>query len=324
MESLVLFLPFVLVVILANLGERQPVARYLTYASLIATNLALVGAAALALVLQLAGVFVPDLMEWLPWPINWPVVALVCFLTSLVATVVLLRPVRSWVSRRLPLEPDSMVHTTALAFAAYLMGLSLAQAALIGDLENLILAGLSLTVWDVLLTGLAMLLFALAGVGLVVRRDVGETLKRLGVGWLSWRQLVAVAGTTAFLLALDYGVNVAWQAIDPAGYGVLVGVNEYLFGNLMTVGGALVLGLSAGISEELLFRGALQPRLGLVLAALLFTVGHLQYGFTVAIVEVFLIGLVLGLVRNRANTTACIIIHASYNTVGVLLGMLQP
>ena len=324
MESMLLFLPFVLVVILANVGERQLWARYLTYASLIATNVALFGAAVLALLLALIGELRPELVGWLPWAINWPVVALVCLLTSLLASVALLRPARSWLAQRLSLEAHSMVHTTAVVYAVYLVGGSLAQAALIGDLENLILVGLSLSVWDVLLTGLTMLLFALVGVGLVVRRDVRKTLERLGVGGLSWRQLAGVVCLTVLLLALDYGVNAAWEAIDPASYGVLAGVNELLFGNLMTVGGALVLGLSAGISEELLFRGAVQPRLGLVLASLLFTVGHLQYGFTVAIFEVFVIGLVLGLVRNRANTTACIIIHAGYNTLGVLLGILQP
>lgn len=324
MESILLLLPFVLVVIAANIGERQPWARYVTYALLIATNLALLGTAALALLLELAGVVLPELMDWIPWPINWLVVALVCLLTSLVASLVLFRPVRSWIAGKLPIDPDSIVHTTALAFAVYEVGGSLAQAALIGDLENLMLMGLSLTMWDVLLTGLAMLLFALVGVGLVVRRGVRETLSRLGVGWLSWRQLAVAVAITVLLLAFDYGVNVAWEAVDPSGYDLLVRVNEFLFGNLMTLGGALLIGLSAGISEELLFRGAVQPRLGLLLAALLFTVGHLQYGFTVAILEVFAIGLVLGLVRNRVNTTACIVIHASYNTVGVLLGMLQP
>ncbi len=43
-----------------------------------------------------------------------------------------------------------------------------------------------------------------------------------------------------------------------------------------------------------------------------------------ATLEIFVIGLVLGLMRNRTNTTVCILIHASYNAVGVLLGLLQP
>jgi membrane protease YdiL (CAAX protease family) len=119
-------------------------------------------------------------------------------------------------------------------------------------------------------------------------------------------------------------VNLAWEELDPAGYYLLDRVTQNLFGNLMTVGGALVLGLSAGISEELLFRGAVQPRLGLLLATFLFAIGHLQYGLSVATLEVFVIGLALGLTRKWTHTTICILIHASYNTVGVLLGLLKP
>jgi membrane protease YdiL (CAAX protease family) len=98
-------------------------------------------------------------------------------------------------------------------------------------------------------------------------------------------------------------------------------VTENLFGNLASVGGAIALGLSAGISEELLFRGAVQPRLGLLLATVLFAVGHLQYGLSVATLEIFVIGLVLGVMRARTSTTIAIVIHASYNALGVLLGL---
>jgi membrane protease YdiL (CAAX protease family) len=129
-------------------------------------------------------------------------------------------------------------------------------------------------------------------------------------------------GITALLLAFDFSVNLAWESVDPEGYDLMSRVTENIFGNLATVGGAIALGLSAGISEELLFRGAVQPRLGLLLASVLFTIGHLQYGLTLATLEILIIGLVLGLVRNRANTTICIVIHAGYNTVGTLLGML--
>jgi membrane protease YdiL (CAAX protease family) len=110
--------------------------------------------------------------------------------------------------------------------------------------------------------------------------------------------------------------------VDPAGYDLLGQITESLFGNLVSVGGALLLGLSAGISEELLFRGAIQPRLGLLLATVLFAVGHLHFGLTLATLQIFVIGLVLGLVRNWTNTTVCILIHAGYNTVETLLGLL--
>ena len=124
------------------------------------------------------------------------------------------------------------------------------------------------------------------------------------------------------LLGFDFLVSWVWQGIDPAGYELLDKVNENLFGGLATVGGAIALGLSAGISEELLFRGALQPRLGVLLTTLLFALGHLQYGLTLATLQVFIIGLVLGLMRKRTGgVVLCIVTHAAYNMVGTLLGM---
>ena len=155
----------------------------------------------------------------------------------------------------------------------------------------------------------------------LIRRDGPRTWRRLGLHRPTGRQLLAAVGLTLLLLTFDFLVNWTWQELDPAGYDLLDRVSDNIFGDLATVGGAIVLGLSAGISEELLFRGALQPRLGLLLASLLFAIGHLQYGLTVAAIEIFIIGLVLGLVRNRTSTTICILIHAAYNTVGTLLGM---
>jgi len=41
----------------------------------------------------------------------------------------------------------------------------------------------------------------------------------------------------------------------------------------------LLLGLSAGIGEEITLRGALQPKLGLALTSLLFAALHVQYSW---------------------------------------------
>jgi membrane protease YdiL (CAAX protease family) len=166
------------------------------------------------------------------------------------------------------------------------------------------------------------LLFAVAGVGLWIRRGGRSTCQRLGLQAPSWRQLLAAAGITVLLLGFDFAVNATWEQVAPSSYDLLQRVSENIFGGLATVTGALVLGLSAGISEELLFRGAVQPRLGLLLTTILFAIGHLQYGLTAATLEVFVIGLVLGLVRRRSHTTICILIHAAYNGVGTLLGTL--
>lgn len=323
MEALVLLLPFLVPVIIAQFAEEQRWAQVVTYASLIMTNVVLLGLGALTSLLALAAVLAPELMVEAAWEVNWAAVAAACLLTGLLAFVPLLPVVRRWLARWLTIDPDSVVHATALVYAVYWIGLSLGQMALIGDLENLADVDLTLTVWDVLLNGIPLLLFAVFGVGWIIRRGGRATLERLGILRPTLRQLLVAVVVTGLLLGVDMAVNLAWQELDPSSFDVWERVAEHMFGNLATVTGALVLGLSAGISEELLFRGAVQPRLGLLLATFMFALAHLQYGLTIATLQVFLIGLVLGLIRNWSSTTICILIHAGYNTVGMLLGMFQ-
>lgn len=323
MLNLLLYLPFLAPVVVAQFGEKRRGARLATYGLLVTINLALLGLAAILLLNRLATMVQPELVELEAPVFQWGAAALVCALTSMLAFGPLVPDVRRGLARWLPINPDSTVHTTALVFAIYQFGLSLGQIVLIGDLENLTGLDMTMTVWDVLLSGIPLVLFALIGVGLFVRRDGPSALERLGLRRPTWKQLAAAVGITCLLLGFDLVVNLLWYQTDPAGYDLLEQVVENIFGDLATVGGAIALGLSAGIGEELLFRGAVQPRLGLVLATTLFAIAHLQYGLTLATMEVFAIGLVLGLMRNRTNTTVCILIHAGYNTVGTLLGLWQ-
>ncbi|MGD8466199.1 MAG: CPBP family intramembrane metalloprotease [Anaerolineae bacterium] len=321
MVDLLFYLPFLTPVVTAQFGQRRRWAVYATYGLLIAINLGLLGFVGLALLNQLAEVLSPGSMDPEALVVNWLVVAAICLLTAVVAFLPLIPVVRRWMARWLPIDPGSLVHTTALAFAVYQIGLSLAQLALIGNLETLADAEVALTPWDVVTTGIPLLLFGLAGVGLFVRRDVRGVVERLALRRPTLRQLLVAVGVTLLLLAFDYGVTLLWQAVDPAGYDLVDRVANNIFGDLLSLGGAVALGLSAGISEEVLFRGAVQPRLGLLLTTLLFAIGHIQYGLTLATVEIYIIGLALGLLRNRTSTTICIVVHASYNAAGVLLGM---
>lgn len=323
MENLLIFLPFLVPAVVAQFDPQKRWAKPATYGTLMAINLGLLGIVGLAVLGQLSVLLMPEALDPAVQAVHWLGVAIAVLITALVACLPLLPKVRLGLARWLPIDPHSMVHMTALVFAVYQIGLNLAQMALIGDLETLADTELALTIGDVLLSGLPLLLFATVGVGLFVRRDWASTLDRLGLHRPTWKQGLAAAGLTVVLIALNYGIDTLWAAVDPAGYDLVSRVTENLFGGLTTVTGALVLGLSAGISEEVLFRGAIQPKLGLVLTTLLFAVGHLQYGLSVAMFQVFIIGLVLGLVRMRANTTTCIAIHAAYNALIVLLGLLQ-
>ena len=68
-----------------------------------------------------------------------------------------------------------------------------------------------------------------------------------------------------------------------------------------------------GVCEELLFRGALQPRFGLVLTALLFTAIHTEYGISIDVLSIFVIAFGLGLIRKYTNTTTSVTSHVAYN-----------
>ena len=338
MEELLLYSLLLVPVVAANVSERHRTRPYtsqdsrtqalldralraMPYALLIVANLVMLGFMGLVLLNALMRALMPELVAPEALTVNWLVVSVALLLTAILAFLPLLSGVRRWLARWLPIDPDSVVHMTALVFAIYQIGLSLGQIALIGGPQTLIQSEMALTVWDVILSGIPLALLALAGVGLLIRRDGRSALERLGLRGLTVKQLLLAAGVTAFLLGLDFLVNWAWQAVDPTNFDLLQKVSDNLFGGLATIGGALALGLSAGISEELLFRGAVQPRLGMLLTAILFAIGHLQYGLSIATLEVFVIGLALGLVRKRTHTTVCILIHAAYNTLGMLLGM---
>ena len=82
--------------------------------------------------------------------------------------------------------------------------------------------------------------------------------------------------------------------------------------------GIAALAVLPALGEEILFRGALQPRLGLIATALLFTASHSEYGFSLDILSVLVAAFGLGLLRKFANTTTSAISHAAYNlAVGV-------
>lgn len=85
--------------------------------------------------------------------------------------------------------------------------------------------------------------------------------------------------------------------------------------------GAIVIGITAGVGEELAVRGVLQPRMGLWLSNLFFTSLHaFQYHWD-ALLVVFVVGLICGVVRNRFNTTTAALVHGVYNCVLILLAV---
>lgn len=314
------FAPFLMITVLANTGERAALFRWLTYAALILVNLTLIlmGSVFAALALTPPTNLPADVAV----PFQNPGAGAVIAVAGLLGFLPLIPAIRQVLARWIPIDPTDTVDTTALIFAIYLIGVTGAQFFL--DFQELVAAGVEFTFGAAWAQALVFILFGILGVGLGLRRSWSETLDRLGLTRLTVRQVLLGLGVMLALQLFDLVFSYVWFAVDPDSFRALSDVTRGLFRRFATPLGAITLGLSAGLGEEILFRGAVQPRFGLWLATLLFTLGHAQYAISPALVEIFLIGLVLGIIRQRENTSTAILIHATYNALNVFLAPLGP
>ena len=235
--------------------------------------------------------------------------------------VVALRPARRWLARLLPaLEAESAVHTLALATVGHLLGN--AALTLIPGLELLAESVPQARLLDVLAQAGVFVLAAFLGVGLGLRRAARGAADRLGLQRPTLRQLAGGAGWMVFFVFLQGCIGATWVLLSPDDAAQIAGLNDILLGNFDTVGEWLLLAAAAGLSEELLFRGALQPIFGILPTSLIFAVVHVQYGLSPATLTVFLLSVVLGIIRKRSNTTVAILVHGGYNFVLGLLSLL--
>lgn len=181
-----------------------------------------------------------------------------------------------------------------------------------------------LTPGEIFSSQLPFVIVALLGVGIGIRRSLGETLRRLGYTRVSPSQ----AGIAVLFIVAATGLSVAadalFAALQPDLYKTVGDLSDSLFdtAGLSPVSAilfSLLIGLGAALGEETLFRGAVQPRLGILLTSVLFASMHIQYGPSVLLLFIFVLSIGLGLLRRHVNTTASFIAHAGYNATGVLL-----
>lgn len=247
------------------------------------------------------------------------------------AMVVALPPVRRVLARFLPLDPESPVHAIGLATVVPLTLIGFGQLIALGGRPPLLTmiqhspdtfkTGIEDIVAGMVLSFLWMLPCALVAVGWPLARSFREALER--VGWVrpSGKQvLIGIGAAVAMVVVfqgLDFALGVLWQwtrwpKTDAEAF-------ERLLKPLITPQGAILIGLTAGIGEEVVVRGVLQPRFGIVLSNLFFVSLHaFQYGFD-GLLSVFAAGLVLGILRARTNTTTSAITHGTYDFILVLM-----
>jgi len=258
-----------------------------------------------------------------------PVIAVDSFvpLVAGLSTLALLMPRwRFWVKRRILAQPgnDTLIDLVALIY--------LAQGVLASVLPALVqqLPSSAIIPTESLPTNnLATLLITSASYGLaailVINAHFSRTLtqmrERLGWAKLHIDDITWGLGGALVAFFVSLGVASIGSSLDPAGTAV---AREYTGQISMAAGSAIGLAIAvvvAGIMEETLFRGAIQPRLGLVRTAALFAILHAGYGlFSFAALSLFMIAILFGLLRRRrGNTLAPALAHAGYNLIIVLV-----
>jgi len=242
-----------------------------------------------------------------------------CVVSAAICALLAWRPVAAAVARALfRQEPPN--HELRLVARLVVMGLLLAAPGwyalrdTIMDMLSGPESALAKSSFGASLAGYVAL--ALASVGFMIRRDLPATLERLGILPLRPRDLLVVPVGILLLFGLNAGSEWAQRHWFPALWESDTAISKAM-GNGLSIPQVLGLGVTAGVGEEITIRGALQPKLGLGLAALLFAALHVQYSWFGMLV-IFMLGAVLGLIRQRTSTTTAIIVHAIYDIIAVL------
>jgi membrane protease YdiL (CAAX protease family) len=242
--------------------------------------------------------------------------------TGLLAAVVSARTVRTLLASVLPIDPDSPVHAVALALTVVLFGLDAAVISFT-DVLGSVSDQPALSIADLVGGQLPFLVLALAGVGLFTRRSLAASLSRLGIVAPRWWHIALALAAAGVFFAFSQGMDALSHALTPGVAGRVDSTTQHVFGQLTGPLGIAAVALLPGICEETLFRGALQPRLGLLVTALVFTSVHTEYGLSIDTLAVFTLALGLGLVRKYTSTTGSATCHVAYNLlagIGVMSG----
>ena len=236
----------------------------------------------------------------------------------------LLRPFREALARVTPLDPNSTIDMTGLCMVLGLLGFFVGTAlAPTADEPPAMVSSVSIA--ELLVQAAAFVAIAYIAVGYPYWRDLRAATERLGIVVPDPRTIgIAIAATFACFVVATIAGFVA-QQFDPGLSEALDEAVNQITAQVQNPIGAVVLGASAGIGEEAIFRGALQPRYGIIMPSVLFTMLHgPQYGFNLALLGLFGVSIILGLLRMQVNTTAAMITHALFNAVQVLALSFTP
>jgi membrane protease YdiL (CAAX protease family) len=260
-----------------------------------------------------------------------PSVAATYILLGVVAlSTFLLTPLgRKAASRLVPIDPAIFRHGMGLSLLTLLALSSTTPLLVAGDISSAGAVPLPSDAAPVIGAGAASMVYellwfvplAFMAAGWPRFRTTREACARLGLGRPG--HMRAVVGVLAGMLlavlaafALDPLVRwiwdlAGWHHSDTAPTG-------RSFSWAMTPFGALLVSVTAGIGEELLVRGLLQPRFGLIVSNLAFAAMHASgYGWD-GLLTVWILGVALGALRARTDTTTVMFAHTMYDFTTLL------
>lgn len=237
----------------------------------------------------------------------------------------LIRQFRQGLARLTPMDPASPIDFSGLAillsmfaFLAFSLLTTSGEGAAVPELST------GATISSLVINFFAFVGLAYIAVGYRNYRSGTEATARLG---LRKPTLLEVGvGLAAVIPAFVFSMigSLLTSIFQPDVVDRLTETIDNMTSGVQNPLGALLLGLCTGIGEELLFRGAIQPRFGIVLTTIFWAALHTQYELTWVIVGLVLMGIMLGLIRKYYGTMAAIITHAVYNALVVLLQIMLP
>jgi membrane protease YdiL (CAAX protease family) len=235
---------------------------------------------------------------------------------GLALSLPLLKPFRRLVSLVTPMDPASTIDMMGLGVILSLMAYFGWAITVDTGTDQITPA---VTIASQLINVLFFVLVAYVAVGTNIYRNGHEATARLGVRVPTLPDIaVGVAAVLpAFVLSVVGSLLTLY--FQPDLFDTLGDTMEEMSSGTHFVVINVLLFASAGLGEEILFRGAIQPRFGIVLTAAFWALVHTQYQLTFVVLGLFLVGVLFGLMRKYVSTTSAIIAHALYNAVVVLL-----
>ncbi|WP_172673959.1 CPBP family intramembrane glutamic endopeptidase [Methanogenium cariaci] len=254
-------------------------------------------------------------------------VVLLVLISACISFLGFSRRFRGFLSRYVPLDPDSFVHMVALVAVTALTLMFLVPCWCWANRccfhrrcwiwrpgGDIFMESLTDDIYNLLWTmGASFLL-----VGLFITRNIPETLKRLGLVRPTLKEVGIAIGLGIVLVGVfhvvDMGITFIWQFF---GWRMMdTDAVELLFAPpMLTPVGAIVASVAAGFGEELSIRGVLQPRFGILIPSLLFAALHaFQYNWD-GVLSVFLAGIIFALIRRYYCTTVSAVTHTIYDLI---------